>query len=112
MWKSLVWFYKHPYFTRVWAIQEVNANKERLLPCGLEKVLWDRVSLVACYITADTAFSKAFGFSNAYCLLVGRDRDDGFGTAKKLALDAVSCLQFFQSRPKRCDLWSPGHDEN
>ncbi len=67
MWKSLVWFYKHPYFTRVWAIQEVNANKERFLHCGLEKVLWDRVSLVACYITMETAFSKAFGFTNAYC---------------------------------------------
>jgi hypothetical protein len=67
MWKSLVWFYKHSYFTRVWAIQEVNANKERLLHCGHEKVLWDRVSLVACYITMETAFSKAFGFSDAYC---------------------------------------------
>ncbi|KAE9375043.1 hypothetical protein N431DRAFT_406149 [Stipitochalara longipes BDJ] len=67
MWTSLLWFYKHPYFTRVWAIQEVNANKERLLHCGLEKVLWDRVSLVACYITMETAFSKAFGFTNAYC---------------------------------------------
>ena len=67
MWKSLVWFYSHRYFTRVWAIQEVNANKERLLHCGLEKVLWDRVSLVACYITMETAFSEAFGFTNAYC---------------------------------------------
>ena len=67
MWKSLLWFYKHPYFTRVWAIQEVNANKDRWLHCGLEKVLWDRVSLVACYITMETAFSKAFGFTNAYC---------------------------------------------
>jgi hypothetical protein len=66
-WKSLLWFYKHPYFTRVWAIQEVNANKERLLYCGIEKILWDRVSLVACYITMETAFSKAFGFTNAYC---------------------------------------------
>src|SRR4051812_34096522 len=66
-WASLLWLYKHSYFTRVWAIQEVNANKERLLHCGHEKVLWDRVSLVACYITMETAFSKAFGFSNAYC---------------------------------------------
>ena len=48
MWKALVWFYSHPYFTRVWAIQELNANRERLLHCGLKKVLWDRVSLVVC----------------------------------------------------------------
>jgi hypothetical protein len=67
MWKSLVWFYSQPYFTRVWAIQEVNANKARSLHCGLEKVLWDRVSLVACYITMETAFSQDFGFTNAYC---------------------------------------------
>jgi len=67
MWKSLVWFYSHPYFTRVWCIQEVNANKNRLLHCGLEKVIWDRVSLVACYITMETAFSQAFGFTHAYC---------------------------------------------
>lgn len=67
LWKSLLWFYKHQYFTRVWAIQEVNANKDRLVHCGLEKVMWDRVSLVACYITMETAFSKAFGFTNAHC---------------------------------------------
>jgi hypothetical protein len=67
MWTSLRWFYKHPYFTRLWAVQEVNANRERCVHCGLEKVLWDRVSLVACYITMETAFSKAFGFTNAYC---------------------------------------------
>ena len=29
MWKSLTWFYSHSYFTRVWAIQEINANKAR-----------------------------------------------------------------------------------
>ena len=45
----------------------MNANRERLLHCGLETVLWDRVSLVACYITMETAFSKAFGFTDAYC---------------------------------------------
>jgi len=28
MWKSLIWFYSHSYFTRVWVIQEINANKE------------------------------------------------------------------------------------
>ncbi|CAG8961569.1 hypothetical protein HYFRA_00006103 [Hymenoscyphus fraxineus] len=67
MWKSLVWFYSHPYFTRIWTIQEVNANKERLLQCGLEKVIWDRVSLVACYITMETAFSQAYGFTKAHC---------------------------------------------
>ena len=67
LWKSLIWFYSHPYFARVWAIQEVNANKERLLHCGFEKIVWDRVSLVAGYITMETAFSKSFGFSNTYC---------------------------------------------
>src|SRR6478736_9481310 len=26
MWKSLTWLYSHTYFTRVWVIQEINAN--------------------------------------------------------------------------------------
>jgi hypothetical protein len=67
MWRSLLWFYSHSYFTRVWAIQEVNANKERWLHCGYGKIEWDRVNLVADYIIMETAFSKSFGFSNAYC---------------------------------------------
>ena len=67
MWESLVWFYSHSYFTRVWAIQEVNANKKRLVHCGYETIEWDRVNLVADYIIMETAFSKSFGFSSAYC---------------------------------------------
>jgi hypothetical protein len=67
MWKHLIWFYSHSYFTRVWAIQEVNANKARLLHCGREKIEWDRVGLVAGYIIMETAFSKGFGFTGAYC---------------------------------------------
>jgi Heterokaryon incompatibility protein (HET) len=67
MWKSLIWFYSHSYFTRVWAIQEINAHKERLLHCGREKIEWDRVGLVAGYIIMETAFSKNFGFTSAYC---------------------------------------------
>ena len=67
LWESLIWFYCHPYFGRVWAIQEVNANRERLLQCGYEKTVWDRVSLVAGYITMETALSRRFGFSKTYC---------------------------------------------
>lgn len=67
MWKSLIWFYSHPYFTRVWVIQEVSANEERLVHCGAETVEWERVDLVASYILMETAFSKSFGFTNTYC---------------------------------------------
>ena len=67
MWKALVWFYSHSYFTRVWAVQEVNANKARLLHCGRATIEWDRVALVAGYIIMETAFSKNFGFTSAYC---------------------------------------------
>ena len=66
-WKSLIWFYSHPYFTRVWVIQEVSANKERLLLCGREKIEWERVDVVAGYIIMETAFSKSFGFTETYC---------------------------------------------
>ncbi|KAF2758401.1 HET-domain-containing protein [Pseudovirgaria hyperparasitica] len=67
MWQSLVWFYSHLYFTRVWAIQEVNATTERVVHCGHETVEWDRVALVAGYIIMETASSKSLGFSTAKC---------------------------------------------
>ena len=67
LWNSLVWFYSRPYFGRVWVIPEVNLNKERLLHCGHEIVIYDRVSLVARYITMESAFSKSFSFTNTYC---------------------------------------------
>ena len=67
MWRSLVWFYAHTYFTRVWVIQEVSANKERWLHLGLRRIEWDRVDIVAGYMILETAFSKSYGFSEAYC---------------------------------------------
>jgi hypothetical protein len=67
MWKSLVWFYSHPYFTRVWAVQEINATEARLVHCGRETIEWERAELVAGYIIMETAFSKSFGFTSAHC---------------------------------------------
>ncbi|KAL9587169.1 MAG: hypothetical protein Q9212_000442 [Teloschistes hypoglaucus] len=67
MWKSLIWFYSHRYFTRVWVIQEISANKERLVHCGRETIEWERIDLVAGYIIMEPAFSKGFGFTNTYC---------------------------------------------
>lgn len=66
-WKSLIWFYSHRYFTRVWVIQEISANKERLVHCGRETIEWERIDLVAGYIIMEPAFSKGFGFTNTYC---------------------------------------------
>lgn len=48
-------------------IQEISANKQRVLHCGRETVEWERVDLVAGYIIMEPAFSKSFGFSDAYC---------------------------------------------
>jgi hypothetical protein len=67
VWKSLIWFYSHPYFTRVWVIQEIGANKNRVLHCGHETVEWNRVDLVACYIIMERSFAKSFGFTGTYC---------------------------------------------
>ncbi|KAH0565722.1 hypothetical protein GP486_000886 [Trichoglossum hirsutum] len=67
MWESLIWFYSRSYFTRVWIIQEINANKERWVHCGHQRIEWDRVELVAGYLIMETAFSKRFGFTRAYC---------------------------------------------
>ena len=66
-WKSLVWFYSHPYFTRVWVVQEISANEERLLLCGREQIEWERIDLVAGYMIMESAFSKSFGFTDTYC---------------------------------------------
>lgn len=67
LWETLVWFYARPYFTRVWAIQELTANKNRIVHCGRNSVEWDRVELVAGYIILETSFSKEFGFSGTFC---------------------------------------------
>lgn len=66
-WKALIWFYSHPYFSQTWVIQEIGANKKRLVQCGREKIDWDRVDLVASYIIMEPAFSVSFGFSSTYC---------------------------------------------
>jgi hypothetical protein len=67
MWKSLAWFYSHTYFTRVWVIQEINANQSRLVHCGNTTIEWDQVELVAGYIIMEPAFSKAYGFTDTKC---------------------------------------------
>ncbi|KAL1797950.1 hypothetical protein ACET3X_004556 [Alternaria dauci] len=67
MWKSLVWLYSHPYFTRVWVIQEISANLHREVNVGHAKTAWNRIDLVASYIIMEPAFSDAYGFSAANC---------------------------------------------
>ena len=67
LWQSLIWFYSHAYFTRLWVIQEVNANTNRIVHCGYEQIEWDRVDLVAGYIIMNTTFSQDFGFSKTHC---------------------------------------------
>ncbi|PNP79445.1 hypothetical protein FNYG_07280 [Fusarium nygamai] len=67
MWKSLAWLYSHTYFTRVWVIQEINANQSRLVHCGHSTIEWDQVELVAGYIIMEPAFSKAYGFTDTKC---------------------------------------------
>ena len=59
--------YSHPYFARVWAIQEIAANKVRLVQTNHEMTEWERVELVAGYIIIETAFSNEYGFSSTYC---------------------------------------------
>lgn len=67
LWTVLSWFYSRPYFTRVWVIQELSANKSRVLHCGDCVADWNRVELVAGYIVMETAFSKKYGFSDSFC---------------------------------------------
>ncbi|KAF2658267.1 hypothetical protein K491DRAFT_624949 [Lophiostoma macrostomum CBS 122681] len=67
MWKSLVWFYSHAYFTRIWVIQEVSANMNRDVNVGYATTDWKRIDIVASYIIMEPTFSDAYGFSNACC---------------------------------------------
>ena len=67
VWSVLIWFYSHSYFKRLWVIQELSANKERLLLCGNESIEWDRIELVAGYLVMEPSFSNAFGFANTHC---------------------------------------------
>lgn len=66
-WKSLVWFYSHQYFTRVWVMQEINVNQNRTVYCGRFKIEWERVEHVAGYIILEPSFSTKFGFKDTYC---------------------------------------------
>ncbi|KAI0485339.1 hypothetical protein GGR56DRAFT_70142 [Xylariaceae sp. FL0804] len=65
--QALLWLYKHAYFTRVWVIQEINANRSRVAHCGHETVQWEAVELVAGYIILESSFSRSRGFGDAYC---------------------------------------------
>lgn len=67
LWNSLRWFYSHLYFSRIWVIQEISANKNRSVHCGNASTEWDRVDLVASYIIMDPTFATNYGFSSTYC---------------------------------------------
>ncbi|KAF2430608.1 hypothetical protein EJ08DRAFT_679140 [Tothia fuscella] len=81
-WESLVWLYSQPYYTRVWVVQEINSNPLRIVYCGAERMDWDRLQLVAGYIIAESAWSKKYGFSKAYCWWGGRMTASGFSRAE------------------------------
>ena len=66
-WRSLTWLYRHPYFTRVWVIQEIGASDKRTVQCSSRTVEWERIDLVASYVTMEPAVSKILGFSDTYC---------------------------------------------
>ncbi|KAK3372063.1 hypothetical protein B0H63DRAFT_513573 [Podospora didyma] len=47
-WQALLWLYKHPYFTRLWVVQEISANKSRRVCFGGRSnfILWEAVELL------------------------------------------------------------------
>lgn len=99
MWNTLIWFYSHPYFTRVWAIQEVNANKARLIHCGRETIDWNRVDLVAGYIILETAFSQHNGFSSTYCWWAATMTTEGLRQPKSWLFMLYHASNFFWTDP-------------
>ena len=67
IWQSLIWIFKFPYFTRLWAVQEINANTHREAHCGEEVLHWDLVEFVAGYILLGSTFSQSHDFSDTFC---------------------------------------------
>ncbi|KAF1982508.1 hypothetical protein K402DRAFT_340114 [Aulographum hederae CBS 113979] len=82
VWESLNWLYSNAYFSRVWVIQEINANESRSIYCGTQLLDWTRLQLVAGYLVAESAWSKRYGFSKSYCWWVGRLTASGFSRTK------------------------------
>ena len=48
---ALVWLFSRPWFQRLWVIQEVNATNNVTALCGTIEISWDRIGLVATYIS-------------------------------------------------------------
>ncbi len=69
MWDAVRWFYQHAYFTRVWVIQEINANRRRPTFCGKQVIAWEAVELVAGYMVLASTFAStgAVDGGNTFC---------------------------------------------
>ncbi|TXC06831.1 hypothetical protein FocTR4_00009690 [Fusarium oxysporum f. sp. cubense] len=100
MWKSLTWLYSHTYFTRVWVIQETNANQSRLVHCGHSTIEWDQVELVAGYIIMEPAFSKAIGFTDPKCWWAATATTERLRQPKNWLYMLYLASNFFSTDPR------------
>jgi hypothetical protein len=67
VYRALAWFYSHRYFTRIWVIQEISANEQREINVGAFKTTWDRLDLVASYLSIEPSLAALPEFANAHC---------------------------------------------
>lgn len=68
MWDAVLWLYRHPYFTHVWFIQEINANRSRPTFCGRHVTSWEAMELVAGYMVLESTFARKCGdFGSTFC---------------------------------------------
>jgi hypothetical protein len=65
-WKALTWFFRRPWFSRLWVFQEVNSGTEADMVCGIREIPWDLVALAANYLRARPEFSTKMGFTTGY----------------------------------------------
>jgi hypothetical protein len=67
VWDTLRALFSHEWFTRVWIIQEVNANSRCLTYWGHETIDFTRITLTAGYLIRNPTFhGKIFGISNMF----------------------------------------------
>ena len=67
VWQALQWYYSRSYFTRVWVLQEITANKTSYVHCGSSRIEWPRVDLVAAYLQVKPEFTKRYSFDKTFC---------------------------------------------
>ncbi|KAI9710936.1 MAG: hypothetical protein M1820_002372 [Bogoriella megaspora] len=68
-WNSMVRFFQHNYFNRVWIIQEITLANIRLAVCGKHEVPWDSIVKVSRFLTL-SSWTRSFAPGGFFAALI------------------------------------------